>query len=78
MNGLVFHVDKKYKKEKNEFSKIWRKKTNFIDRLKYAQPKIFCICIDIHKINESSEFKKIFEVVVELKNKKLKSKKILI
>ena len=34
-------------KLKNELSKIQRKKINFINRLKYAEQKIFCICIDV-------------------------------
>ena len=37
-------------KRKNELSKIQRKKINFINRLKYAEQKIFCICIDLCKI----------------------------
>ena len=34
-------------KRKHELSKIQRKKINFINRLKYAEVKIFCICIDV-------------------------------
>ena len=34
-------------KRKHELSKIQRKKINFINRLKYAEQKIFCICIDV-------------------------------
>ena len=37
-------------KRKHELSKIQRKKINFINRLKYAEVKIFCICIDLYKI----------------------------
>ena len=37
-------------KRKHELSKIQRKKINFINRLKYAEQKIFCICIDLYKI----------------------------
>ena len=37
-------------KQKNELSKIQRKKTNFINRLKYAEVKVFSICVDIYKI----------------------------
>ena len=35
------------KKRKNELSKIQRKKINFINRLEYAEQKIFCIRIDL-------------------------------
>ena len=37
-------------KRKHELSKIQRKKINFINRLKYAEVKIFCIYIDVYKI----------------------------
>ena len=59
-------------KRKNELSKIQRKKRNFINRLKYAEQKIFCICIDVYKIYEGDEYDEIFKVLSTLKNKKLK------
>ena len=34
-------------KRKHELSKIQRKKNNFINTLKYAQQKNFCICVDV-------------------------------
>ena len=34
-------------KRKHELSKIQRKKINFINRLKYAEVKIFSICVDV-------------------------------
>ena len=34
-------------KRKHELCKIQRKKINFINRLKYAEEKIFCICVDV-------------------------------
>ena len=37
----------KINKRKHELSKIQRKKTSFFNRLKYAEQKIFCICIDV-------------------------------
>ena len=37
-------------KRKHEFSKKQRKKINFINRLKYAEVKIFSICVDLNKI----------------------------
>ena len=65
-------------KRKHEFSKIQRKKTNFINRLKYAEVKIFSIYVDVYKIYEEDDFDKIYEVLSTLKNKKLKINNILI
>ena len=59
-------------------SKIKRKKINFINRLKYAEQKIFCICIDVYKIYEGDDYDKIYKVFSTLKNKKLKINNILI
>ena len=63
---------------KHELSKIQREKINFINRLKYAEQKIFSICVDVYKIYESDDFNKIYEVLSTLKNKKLKKNNILI
>ena len=65
-------------KRKHELSKIQRKKINFINRLKYAEQKIFCICIDLYKIYEGDDFKEIYKVLSTLKNKKLKINNTLI
>ena len=65
-------------KRKHELSKIQRKKINFINRLKYAQQKVFCICIDAYKIYEGNDFDKTYEVLSTLKNRKLKINTILI
>ena len=46
-------------KRKHELSKIQRKKINFINRLKYAEQKIFCICIYVYKIYEGNDYDKI-------------------
>ena len=64
-------------KRKHELSKRQRKKT-FINRLKYAEQKIFCICTGVYKTYESNDFDKIYKVLTTLKNKKLKIKNILI
>ena len=53
-------------KRKNELSKIQRKKINFINRLKYAEQKIICICIEVYKIYEGDKL--IYEVLSSLKN----------
>ena len=34
-------------KRKHELSKIQRKRINFLNRLKYAEDKIFSICVDV-------------------------------
>ena len=40
--------------------------------LKYAELKIFCICVDAYKIYEGNDYDKIYEVLLTLKNRKLK------
>ena len=59
-------------KHKHELSKIQRKKINFINRLKYAEQKMFCICIDFYKIYAGDDFDELYKVLSTLKNKKLK------
>ena len=65
-------------KRKHELSKIQRKKINFINRLKYTEQKIFCICIDVYKIYQGGDYDKIYQVLSTLKIKKLKANNILI
>ena len=65
-------------KRKHELSNIQRKKINFINPLKYAEFKIFSICLDVYKIYEGDEYDKIYEVLSTLRNKKLKINNILI
>ena len=65
-------------KRKHELTILQRKKVNFIIRLKYAEHKIFCICIEVYKTYEGDDFDKICEVLSTLKNKNLKINKILI
>ena len=65
-------------KRKHELSKIQRKKINFINRLKYAEVKIFSICVDLYKIYEGDNYDEIYKVLSTLKNKKLKINKTLI
>ena len=65
-------------KRKHELSKIQRKKINFINRLKYAEQKQCCICIDVYKINEGDDYDEIYKTFSTLKNKKLKINNILI
>ena len=65
-------------KRKHELSKIQRKKINFINRLKYAEVKIFSICVDVYKIYERNDFDEIYKVLSILKNKELKINNTLI
>ena len=51
---------------------------NFINRLKYAELKIFSICVDVFKTYDDNEYNKTFEVLSTLKKKKLKLNNILI
>ena len=59
-------------KRKHELSKIQRKKINFINRLKHAEQKIFCICIDVYEVYNGNEFDETYKVLSTLKNRKLK------
>ena len=65
-------------KRKHELSKIQRKKINFINRLKYAEQKIFSICVDLYKIYEGDNYDDIYKILSILKNKKLKINNTLI
>ena len=64
-------------KRKQELSKFQIKK-NLINRLKYAERKIFCICVDVYKNYEGNDYDKIYEIFSTLKNKTLKMNNILI
>ena len=57
-------------KQKHELTKIQGKKINFINRLKYAEHKIFYICVDVYKIYGGDNFDKTYEILSTLKNKK--------
>ena len=65
-------------KQKRQLSEIQRKKTNFINRLKYAEQKKFCICIDVNKIYEDDDYDKIYGILSTLKNQKLILNNILL
>ena len=54
--------------------KYKEKKINFINRLKYAEVKIFFNCVDVYKFYECDDFDKIYKVLSTLKNKKIKNK----
>ena len=65
-------------KRKPELSKTQRKTTNFINRLKDAELKKFCICIGVYKVYENLVYRNLYEVLSVLKNEKLKIDKTLI
>ena len=69
MNGLAFYVDSTQSKENKNFLKLNEKKIIFIKRLKYAELKIFCICVDLLKIFEGNDYVKIFEVLSTLEKR---------
>ena len=54
-------------KRKHEITKIKRKKINFINRLKYADQKIFCICIDLYMIYDGNNYDEIYKDLSTLK-----------
>ena len=51
---------------KHELSKIQRK-IIFINRLKYGEQKIFCICVGVYKIFEGDDFDEIFQALSAIK-----------
>ena len=59
-------------KRKHALSKIQRKKINFMNRIKYAEVKIFSICVDVYKNYEGYDYDEIYKVLSTLKNQKLK------
>ena len=54
-------------KWKHELPKLQREKLNFINRLKYAEQKIFCICIDLYMIYDGNNYDEIYKVLSTLK-----------
>ena len=60
---------------KHELSKIQRERRNLINRLKYADLKIFCICVDVYRLYEGNDYDKIYEVLSTLKDSKIKETK---
>ena len=57
--------------------KFQGKKSSLINRLKFAQHKIYCICIAVYKNYDGEDFNEIFSFLSKLKNK-LKVKNELI
>ena len=56
-------------KRKHELNKIQREKKIFINRLKYAEQKIFCICVDVYSIYDGNDYDEIYKFLSTLKNK---------
>ena len=71
-NGLAFHVATMLLNENINSLKFNEKKIKFINRLKYAEQKLICICTDVYERYESDDYDKIYEVLTTLNNKKLK------
>ena len=46
--------------------------------MKYAELKIFSLCVDLNRIYEGNDYDKIFEVFSTLKNKKMRINNTLI
>ena len=46
--------------------------------MKYAEVKIFSICVDVYKIHEGGDYDEIYKILSTLKNKKLNINNILI
>ena len=65
-------------KQKHELTLNQRKKLTFSCRIKYAEQKIIAICTDIIQIYDGHDYKKMLEVLSQIKNKKLNIKKDLI
>ena len=65
-------------KQKHEFTLNQRKKISFSSRIKYAEQKIIAICTDIIQIYDGHDYKKMLDVLSQIKNKKLNIKKDLI
>ena len=56
----------------HELSKIQRKRINFIIRLKYAELKINCVCVDVYKSHENIiHYDKVYKVLPTLKKSKI-------
>ena len=51
---------------------------NFFNRLKYAEVKIFSICVDVYRIYEGDNYDEINKILSTLKNKKIKINNTLI
>ena len=65
-------------KRKHELSKVQRKRINFINRLKFTEHKVFCICEEEYRIYEGSDYRKKYEALSILKSQILKITNILI
>ena len=60
---FVFHVDIRLQNESTSSLEFKEKNLNFLNRLKYAEHKMFCICKDVYKIYHGNHHEKIYEVL---------------
>ena len=49
-------------RRKQELTKLHRRKLNFINGIKYAEQKIFCICMHVCKIYEGDDYNKLYDM----------------
>ena len=64
--------------QKQELTQFQRKKINFINRLKFAEHALICICIDVYTVYEGDNYDEIYKVLLTLKSQNLKFNNILI
>ena len=62
-------------KQKHELTLSQRKKLTFASRIKYAEQKLITIAIEIIQIYDGEDYNKMFEVLSQIKKKKLNIKK---
>ena len=60
-------------KENMNSLKYKEKKTNFVNRVKYAEMKNFCICVDVYKTYEGNDYDKSYEASSTKKKQEHKS-----
>ena len=56
-------------KRQHELTKIQRKKNIFINRMKYAEEKVFGLCVGENKICEGIDYDEKYQALCKLKNK---------
>ena len=61
-------------KRKHELSKIQQELKNFINWLKYADHKTFCICTEVYEKYEGNGYNKKYDVFSKLEKKKSRKK----
>ena len=78
LNGQAFHVYSTCLNESLNSLKHNGKKIVFLSRKKYAELKMFCICVDAYKIYEGDDSDNLYEVLSTLKIENIKINNILV